>query len=290
MAAVVQAAISTGCTAVHPGYGFLSERPAFAELCAENGIIFVGPFAGGAAGARRQTDARALAESVGVPVSAGGTAQSPEEVRELAESIGYPVLIKAAHGGGGRGMKLVSPPPSWPKPGSGLGRGRVVLRRRHRLPGALRHRRQARRGPDPRRPPRQPGTSRRTRMFGAVPLPESGGGGALRGAARRHPGPAARQRLQIAEALDYVGWARWSSSTTSTGDELAFLEVNPRLQVEHPVTEAVTGVDLVREQLLVALGNRCPSPRTTSRLTGHAIDAGSPPRTRPRSCAPRPDR
>ena len=107
MNAVVQAAISTGCTAIHPGYGFLSERPAFAELCAENGLTFVGPSPDALRALGDKLTARRLAESVDVPVSAGGTAQTAEEVQQLAERIGYPVLIKAAHGGGGRGMKLV---------------------------------------------------------------------------------------------------------------------------------------------------------------------------------------
>jgi acetyl-CoA carboxylase biotin carboxylase subunit len=107
---VVQAAISTGCTAVHPGYGFLSERPSFARLCADNGITFIGPDPSSLEALGDKLRARELAESLGVPVSAGGTATDLAEVAALADRIGYPVLVKAAHGGGGRGMKLVDSP------------------------------------------------------------------------------------------------------------------------------------------------------------------------------------
>src|SRR3954463_13483985 len=107
---VVQAAVGTGCTAVHPGYGFLSERPSIARLCAENGLTFVGPDPSAMEALGDKLRARELAESLGVPVSPGGTATDLAGGTALAARIGYPVLIKAAHGGGGRGMKLVDSP------------------------------------------------------------------------------------------------------------------------------------------------------------------------------------
>src|SRR5690606_17209214 len=108
--AVVQAAVSTGCSAVHPGYGFLSEQPAFATACADNGLVFIGPSVEQLTALGDKLSARALAESVDVPLAPGGRTETREQAAALAAEIGYPVLIKAAHGGGGRGMKLVEDP------------------------------------------------------------------------------------------------------------------------------------------------------------------------------------
>lgn len=104
---VVHAAVASGCTAVHPGYGFLSERAEFARLCADNGLIFVGPRPEHLEILGDKLSARRVAESAGVPVSPGGPTTSGDEALALADRIGYPVLVKAAFGGGGRGMKLV---------------------------------------------------------------------------------------------------------------------------------------------------------------------------------------
>ncbi|WP_127128733.1 acetyl/propionyl/methylcrotonyl-CoA carboxylase subunit alpha [Georgenia sp. SYP-B2076] len=272
--AVVEAASATGCTLVHPGYGFLSERPDFAEACAENGLVFVGPSPEALRALGDKLAARDLAESVGVPVSAGGRARTPEEVERLAASIGYPVLVKAAHGGGGRGMKRVHDPAdlheAWQvasaEAQSAFGDGTVFLERfvedakhvevqilgdRH---GNVVHL----------------GERECTVQFRYQKVVEESPCAALPEQTRRLLHHSA---VRIARALHYVGLGTVEFLYDVDRDELAFLEVNPRIQVEHPVTEAVTGVDLVREQLLVALGEPLGFTQADVHVGGHAIEA-----------------
>jgi acetyl-CoA carboxylase, biotin carboxylase subunit len=273
MNAVVQAALSTGCTAVHPGYGFLSERPAFAELCAENGLTFVGPSPEALRALGDKLTARRLAESVDVPVSAGGTAQTAEEVQQLAERIGYPVLIKAAHGGGGRGMKLVESTTelaeAWQLASSeaeaSFGDGTVFLERfvqdaKHVEVQILGDRHGHRVHLGERECSVQYRYQKVVEEAPCTALPE---------ATRTLLYQSA---LRIAEALDYVGLGTVEFLYDVERDSLAFLEVNPRVQVEHPVTEAITGVDLVREQLLAALGEPLSFTQADVALAGHAIE------------------
>jgi acetyl-CoA carboxylase, biotin carboxylase subunit len=273
MNAVVQAAISTGCTAVHPGYGFLSERPAFAELCAENGLTFVGPSSEALRALGDKLTARRLAESVDVPVSAGGTAQSAGEVQLLAERIGYPVLIKAAHGGGGRGMKLVESSAelaeAWQLASSeaeaSFGDGTVFLERfvqdaKHVEVQIIGDRHGHRVHLGERECSVQYRYQKVIEEAPCTVLPEATRALLYESA------------LRIAEALDYVGLGTVEFLYDVERDSLAFLEVNPRLQVEHPVTEAVTGVDLVREQLLVTLGEPLSFTQAEISLSGHAVE------------------
>lgn len=273
MNAVVQAALSTGCTAIHPGYGFLSERPAFAELCAENGMIFVGPSPEALRALGDKLTARRLAESVDVPVSAGGTAQTAEEVQQLAESIGYPVLIKAAHGGGGRGMKLVESTAelaeAWQLASSeaeaSFGDGTVFLERfvqdaKHVEVQILGDRHGHRVHLGERECSVQYRYQKVVEEAPCTALPEATRALLYQSA------------LRIAEALDYVGLGTVEFLYDVQRDSLAFLEVNPRVQVEHPVTEAITGVDLVREQLLAALGEPLSFTQSDIILTGNAIE------------------
>jgi acetyl-CoA carboxylase biotin carboxylase subunit len=273
MNAVVQAAISTGCTAVHPGYGFLSERPAFAELCAENGLTFVGPSPEALRALGDKLTARRLAQSVDVPVSAGGTAQSAAEVQQLAERIGYPVLIKAAHGGGGRGMKLVESSAelaeTWQlasaEAEASFGDGTVFLERfvqdaKHVEVQIIGDRHGHRVHLGERECSVQYRYQKVVEEAPCAVLPD-----ATR--ALLH-----ESALRIAEALDYVGLGTVEFLYDVNRDSLAFLEVNPRLQVEHPVTEAVTGIDLVREQLLVTLGEPLSFSQADIRLRGHAVE------------------
>lgn len=273
MNAVVQAALSTGCTAVHPGYGFLSERPAFAELCAENGLTFVGPSPEALRALGDKLTARRLAESVDVPVSAGGTAQTAEEVQQLAERIGYPVLIKAAHGGGGRGMKLVESTTelaeAWQLASSeaeaSFGDGTVFLERfvqnaKHVEVQILGDRHGHRVHLGERECSVQYRYQKVVEEAPCTALPEATRALLYQSA------------LRIAEALDYVGLGTVEFLYDVQRDSLAFLEVNPRVQVEHPVTEAITGVDLVREQLLAALGEPLSFTQSDITLTGNAIE------------------
>jgi acetyl-CoA carboxylase biotin carboxylase subunit len=106
--AVIHAAVATGCDAVHPGYGFLSEKAAFAKACAENDLIFIGATPEQLETLGDKLSARAFAESVGVPVSPGGPTETLDQALALAARVGFPILVKAANGGGGRGMKLVT--------------------------------------------------------------------------------------------------------------------------------------------------------------------------------------
>jgi acetyl-CoA carboxylase, biotin carboxylase subunit len=273
MNAVVQAAMSTGCTAVHPGYGFLSEHPAFAELCAENGLTFVGPSPEALRALGDKLTARRLAESVDVPVSAGGTAQSADEVKQLAERIGYPVLIKAAHGGGGRGMKLVESSAelaeAWQlasaEAEASFGDGTVFLERfvqdaKHVEVQIIGDRHGHRVHLGERECSVQYRYQKVVEEAPCTVLPEATRALLYESA------------LRIAEALDYVGLGTVEFLYDVRRDSLAFLEVNPRLQVEHPVTEAVTGIDLVREQLLVALGEPLSFSQADVSLSGHALE------------------
>jgi acetyl-CoA carboxylase biotin carboxylase subunit len=273
MNAVVQSALSTGCTAVHPGYGFLSERPAFAELCAENGLTFVGPSPEALRALGDKLTARRLAESVDVPVSAGGTAQTAEEVQQLAERIGYPVLIKAAHGGGGRGMKLVEGSTelaeAWQLASSeaeaSFGDGTVFLERfvqdaKHVEVQILGDRHGHRVHLGERECSVQYRYQKVVEEAPCTALPEATRALLYQSA------------LRIADALDYVGLGTVEFLYDVQRDSLAFLEVNPRVQVEHPVTEAITGVDLVREQLLAALGEPLSFTQADVTLTGNAIE------------------
>jgi acetyl-CoA carboxylase biotin carboxylase subunit len=273
MNAVVQAALSTGCTAVHPGYGFLSERPAFAELCAANGLTFVGPSPAALRALGDKLTARRLAESVDVPVSAGGTAQTAEQVQQLAERIGYPVLIKAAHGGGGRGMKLVEGSAelaeAWQLASSeaeaSFGDGTVFLERfvqdaKHVEVQVIGDRHGHRVHLGERECSVQYRYQKVIEEAPCTVLPEATRDLLYKSA------------LRIAEALDYVGLGTVEFLYDVKRDSLAFLEVNPRLQVEHPVTEAVTGVDLVREQLLVTLGEPLSFTQADVSLSGHAVE------------------
>jgi acetyl-CoA carboxylase, biotin carboxylase subunit len=273
MNAVVQAALSTGCTAIHPGYGFLSERPAFAELCAENGLTFVGPSPEALRALGDKLTARRLAESVDVPVSPGGTAQTAEEVRQLAERIGYPILIKAAHGGGGRGMKLVESTAelaeAWQLASSeaeaSFGDGTVFLERfvqdaKHVEVQILGDRHGHRVHLGERECSVQYRYQKVVEEAPCTALPEATRALLYQSA------------LRIAEALDYVGLGTVEFLYDVQRDSLAFLEVNPRVQVEHPVTEAITGVDLVREQLLAALGEPLSFTQSDIALTGNAIE------------------
>src|SRR3954452_15206136 len=273
-ATVVQAALSTGCTLVHPGYGFLSERPSFARLCADNGLTFVGPDPSAMEALGDKLRARELAETLGVPVSAGGTATDLGEVAALADRIGYPVLIKAAHGGGGRGMKVVASPAgltdAWAVASSeaeaAFGDGTVFLERYVR---------------DAKHVEVQvlgDGHGNRVHLgerecsvqFRYQKVVEEAPCAGLPDDARRLLHDSA---LRIADALDYRSLGTVEFLYDVERGQVSFLEVNPRLQVEHPVTEAVTGVDLVREQLLVALGERLSFTQEDVRVTGHAIEA-----------------
>lgn len=271
--AVVHAAVATGCTAVHPGYGFLSEREDFARLCAGNGLVFIGPRPEQLRALGDKISARRLAESVGVPVSPGGPTKTAADALELACRIGFPVLVKAAFGGGGRGMKQVHDEAglvaAWELASSealaSFGDGTVFIERfvesaKHVEVQIL-------------------GDAHGNRIhlaerecslqFRYQKILEEAPCVALSDEARRRLHGYA---LQIADALDYMSLGTVEFLVDVKRGDICFLEVNPRVQVEHPVTEAITGVDLVREQLLVAFGEPLRLRQEDVRVDGHAVE------------------
>jgi acetyl-CoA carboxylase biotin carboxylase subunit len=271
---VVAAAKLTGCDALHPGYGFLSERAELAGACAEEGIAFVGPSETAMRRSGDKATARALARELGIAVGDGSDVLgSAQEAREVADGIGYPVLLKAAAGGGGRGMRLVESADeldgAWAS-GSGeaqqaFGDGRLfveryVRRARHvevqvLADGAgtvvhLGHR-------DCTLQRRYQKLIEEAPAYGLTPALEA----QITSAATRLIG-----------ALDYQGAATCEFLVDAERDTYSFLEINARLQVEHPVTEMVTGIDIVREQLRIAGGAPLSFDQDGVALTGHAIE------------------
>jgi acetyl-CoA carboxylase biotin carboxylase subunit len=274
--AVIDAARQSGADAVHPGYGFLSERAAFADACVDAGLVFVGPPADAIERMGSKIGARALMEKTGVPVVPGRTPadQSDAGIAAAATSIGFPVLIKASAGGGGKGMRAARDaaalaeaiPAARREALAAFGDGtlyveRLIERPRHveiqvfaDAHGAAvhlferecsiqrRHQKIIEESPSPALTP-----SLRARMGGAAVAAAVGAG------------------YRNAGTIEFL--------LEGAGDtaKFYFLEMNTRLQVEHPVTELVTGTDLVRAQLQVAAGGALPWTQEALSQRGHAI-------------------
>jgi acetyl-CoA carboxylase biotin carboxylase subunit len=252
---LVQAALGTGCDAVHPGYGFLSERAAFARLCEQQGLTFIGPTADQLAAAGDKLAARALAADVGVPVAPGGEAPSLESARELARRIGAPLLVKAAGGGGGRGMKLVERAEDLEaalavaaaEAGAAFGDARVYL---ERFVSRARHVEVQVLGDGAGNVvhlgERDCSVQRRyQKLIEETPAP------VLSAEFRTRLHEAA---LRFAARLKYRGAGTVEFLVDVARGEFFFLEMNARIQVEHPVTEVVSGIDIVEAQIAIAGG------------------------------------
>jgi 3-methylcrotonyl-CoA carboxylase alpha subunit len=271
---IVAAARATGAQAIHPGYGFLSENAAFARAVAEAGLIFVGPSADVIHRLGSKKEAKAIAEAAGVPVVPGyrGDDQSTATLVARAKEIGFPLLVKASAGGGGKGMRVVRAAGELEEAierakgeaASAFGDDTLLLERYVERPrhieiqilgdhhGALVHLWE-----------RECSIQRRhQKVIEESPSP------ALDLARRQAMGAAA---VAIGKAVGYTNAGTVEFITDSRGEQFYFLEVNTRLQVEHPVTELVCGIDLVREQLRVARGEPLsleePPPQR-----GHAIE------------------
>ncbi|MGH9535672.1 MAG: acetyl-CoA carboxylase biotin carboxylase subunit, partial [Terriglobales bacterium] len=271
---VIAAARQTGAEALHPGYGFLSENPELPAACAQAGIVFIGPPAAAMERLGSKTAARALAQRCGVPVVPGTLAglRSAEEARALAARFGYPVMLKAAAGGGGKGMRLVEraedlAPALELAAGEALaafGDGTVylekaVLRPRHVEIQILADQR----GHCIHLGERECSVQRRHQKV----IEES--------PALRLP-PGLRDRMgaaavAVCQAAGYVN-AGTVEFLLDGDDQFYFLEVNTRLQVEHPVTEWVTGVDLVQRQIAIAAGEPLDFRQQDIAWRGHAIE------------------
>ena len=289
------AASRRGADAAWVGWGFVAEDPAFAELCEKIGVTFIGPSADAMRRLGDKIGAKLIAEEVGVPVapwSRGAVGDPGRRRSAAADEIGYPLMLKATAGGGGRGIRMVA-----------VGRrarrrlrahqpgGAARVRQRRRVPGAPGHRRPARRGAGHRRRPGHRLGAGRTRLLGPAPQPEGHRGVRLPGARAR----AGRRAEGVGRAARPGGRttaapAPSSSSTTRASELFAFLEVNTRLQVEHPITEVTTGIDLVKAQLHVAA--RRQAGRATARRprSGHAVEARLNAEDPDRDFAPAPGR
>ncbi|MEU8638957.1 biotin carboxylase N-terminal domain-containing protein [Amycolatopsis sp. NPDC048633] len=269
---VIAAAKATGADAVHPGYGFLSENAGFARACADAGLTFVGPSPEAIASMGSKIEAKALMDAAGVPVLPGATVTDETDLSAVAASIGFPVLVKAAFGGGGRGMRVVHDSAGLSdavdgarrEAASAFGDGTVFLERfvvdpRHvevqilgDTHGEVVHLFE-----------RECSIQRRyQKIVEECPSP------AVDDALRAELGAAA---VAAGKAIGYTG-AGTVEFVLDRDGRFFFLEVNTRLQVEHPVTELVTGLDLVELQLRVAEGEPLPPSVLGARIDGHAIE------------------
>ena len=271
---LIAAAQGTGCDALHPGYGFLSERPALAQACVDNKITFIGPSAENITMMGDKLEARKIARNAGVPLVPGSDhARNPHEAAELAQQIGYPLLLKASAGGGGRGIKLVS------NPGEIEDTFRVAAAEAR-----------AAFGNDTLYMERYVGNARHIEV---QILGDQHGNVIHLGERdcslqRRHQkiveeapayavSPDVRAKIcqaaaTLARSIGYRSAGTIEFIYDNDTADFYFLEMNTRIQVEHPVTEMITGVDLVAQQLLIARGEPLPYKQSNIKLTGHAIE------------------
>jgi 3-methylcrotonyl-CoA carboxylase alpha subunit len=272
--AILEVARATGAQAIHPGYGFLSEHADFADAVEAAGIAFIGPSAASMRKMGSKAGAKELMQAAGVPVVPGytGEDQSPDVLQREADRIGYPLMIKAAHGGGGKGMRIVRSSDEFlpnlescqREARNAFGRDRVLLERYIEKPRHIEIQVFAdRHGNAIHLFERECSAQRRyQKVLEESPSPF------LTPELRRAMGDAA---VQAARAIDYANAGTVEFIVGQDGG-FYFMEINTRLQVEHPVTEMVTGLDLVEWQLRVAAGE--PLPRRMDQLSqsGHAIE------------------
>ena len=271
---VVAAALLAGCDAVHPGYGFLSERAALAEACEAHGVVFVGPTADTIRRGGDKVEARRIARAAGVPTGAGSDAVSGADAAlAIADEVGYPVLLKAAAGGGGRGMVRVDDAADLRarfatasnEAMSAFGDGRMYVERfvtnaRHvevqllgDAHGAIVH-----------LGDRDCSAQRRFQK-----LVEEAPAAVLDDDLRERVAVAA---VALGRELGYRGAGTVEFLVDLDRRDVSFLEINTRVQVEHPVTEVVTGIDIVRAQLRIAAGEPLGFGQDDVRVRGHAIE------------------
>lgn len=271
---IISAAVVTGADSIHPGFGFLSENSKFAKLCEKCSITFIGPDSDVIARLGNKQEARNTMESAGVPVIPGskGAVYTAEEGEAQAEKIGYPVIIKAALGGGGKGMRVAATPEEFQKSFATAQQeaqnafGDRMMYVEH----FIEH-------------PRHIEFQILADSYGNVihlgerdcsiqrnhqKMIEESPSAALSEELRREMGEAA---VRAAKAANYVNAGTIEFLLEKTG-KFYFMEMNTRIQVEHPVTEWVTGMDLIKEQIRIASGKKLSCRQEEVRLTGHSIE------------------
>jgi 3-methylcrotonyl-CoA carboxylase alpha subunit len=277
---LIDAARKTGAECIHPGYGFLSESGDFAEACAQAGLAFVGPPASAIRAMGLKDRAKALMEQAGVPIVPGyhGERQDAKFLKEKADAIGYPVLIKPAAGGGGRGLRRIDSAADFEDALEGsvrevaaaFGSGRVLIEKYIPAPRHIEIQVFAdQHGNTIHLGERDCSLQRRhQKVIEETPAP------GMTADLRAQMGAAA---VEAARAVGYVGAGTVEFVADGTKglrpDGFWFIEMNTRLQVEHPVTEAITGLDLVEWQFRVAAGEKLPLAQKDIRFDGHAIEA-----------------
>ncbi|ERL55434.1 acetyl/propionyl/methylcrotonyl-CoA carboxylase subunit alpha [Psychrobacter aquaticus] len=284
--AIIAIAQKTGAQAIHPGYGFLSENADFAQACQDAGLVFIGPSADAIRAMGGKSESKRLMEAAGVPLIPGyhGDNQDAAFLQQQADAIGYPVLIKASAGGGGKGMRIVEQSSDFMdlldscrrEAITSFGNDQVLVEKYALKPRHIEiqvfgdtH------GNYVHLFERDCSVQRRhQKVLEEAPAP------GVDASMREAMGTAA---IEAARAVDYVGAGTVEFIVEQREDSMNFyfMEMNTRLQVEHPVSEAITGVDLVEWQLLVAAGQPLPKTQDELAINGHAIEA--------RICAENPD-
>ncbi|MFN3884742.1 MAG: acetyl-CoA carboxylase biotin carboxylase subunit, partial [Rhodocyclaceae bacterium] len=272
---IVAAAQTTGARAIHPGYGFLSENEIFAEACADNGIVFIGPPPRVIRAMGNKSESKKLMAAAGVPLVPGyhGDEQAPDFLRAQAEAIGYPVMIKASAGGGGKGMRVVWQGKEFAdalasckrEAAAAFGDDHVLIEKYLQRPrhievqifgdthGNVIHLFE-----------RDCSVQRRhQKVLEEAPAP---------GMTTERRAAMGQAAVAVARAVGYVGAGTVEFIVEPSG-AFYFMEMNTRLQVEHPVTEMITGLDLVEWQLRVAAGEPLPLTQEQLSIRGHALEA-----------------
>jgi 3-methylcrotonyl-CoA carboxylase alpha subunit len=284
---IIEAARATGAEAIHPGYGFLSENEEFARACAQAGLVFIGPPASAIKAMGLKAESKQLMEKAGVPLVPGyhGSDQDPALLQREADRIGYPVLIKASAGGGGKGMRAVDKSEDFAaalascrrEAINSFGDDAVLVEKYAQRPRHI----EIQVFGDTQGNyvylfERDCSVQRRhQKVLEEAPAP------GMTEALRREMGEAA---VAAARAVNYVGAGTVEFIVEQRDGKMNFffMEMNTRLQVEHPVTEAITGLDLVEWQFRVAAGQPLPLQQAQLKIHGHAIEA--------RICAENPDK
>jgi len=272
---ILQAAKDTGAEAVHPGYGFLSENAGFAEATAKHNLVFIGPSADAIRAMGEKSTAKQLMEKAGIPMLPGyhGDEQDAKKLAALADEIGYPLLIKASAGGGGKGMRIIRNAKEFAdgltgakrEAQSAFGNDHVLLEKFLEAPRHVEvqvfgdsH------GNYIALSERDCSLQRRQqKIIEEAPAP---------GLSETTRAALADAACKTAAAIDYTG-AGTVEFLMDESEKFYFMEMNTRLQVEHPVTEMVTGLDLVEWQLIVAAGGKLPLKQNEVKISGHAVEA-----------------